>query len=75
MIMVHDYCSWNLFDDLLKCLRFLQGFCHAIFFLVPITLIGNFRKKIDTHTRTTLLSFEKSWEKFFLKPFVFAIQF
>ena len=33
MIMAHGYCSWNTFDDLFKCLEFLEGFFHAIFHL------------------------------------------
>ena len=30
MIMVHGYCSWNIYDDLFKCLRFLKGSLNAI---------------------------------------------
>ena len=30
MIMVHGYCSWNIFYDLFKCLRFLKGCLYAI---------------------------------------------
>ena len=30
IIMVHGYCSWNIFDDLFKCLRFLKGCFHVI---------------------------------------------
>ena len=31
MIMIHGYCSWNIFYDLFKCLRFLKAFLNAIF--------------------------------------------
>ena len=30
MIMVHGHCSWNIFNDLFKFLRFLKGYFHAI---------------------------------------------
>ena len=44
----------------------------SCYFVVPISLTRKFREK---NTHTTLFFFEKSWAKFFLKPFVFAIQF
>ena len=50
-----------VFERLLQC-----------YFAVPVSLTGKFRKK---HTHTRLFFFEKSWANFFLKPFVFAIQF
>ena len=40
-------------------------------FLVPISLTKNLKR----HTHTHQFFFEKSWAKFFLKLFVFAIQF
>ena len=42
-----------IFERLLSC-----------YFLVPISLTRNFRKK--THTHTPLFFIEKSWAKFFL---------
>ena len=72
VIMTQGYCSWNIFYDSFKCLRFLKGCLNAIF-AVPISFTRKFRK--NTHTHTRLFFFEKSWAKFFLKPFVFAIQF
>ena len=85
-----DYCfllfrwSWcrvtalGIFYDLFKCLRFLKGCLKAIL-RVPISLTRKLRKTTHTHTHThthtRLFFFEKSWEKFFLKPLVFEIQF
>ena len=63
MIMVHGYCSRNIFDDLFKCLRFLKGSLH-VFFVVPISHTRKFRKK--THTHYHVFFFEKSWAKFYL---------
>ena len=48
MIMVHDYCSWNIFDDLFKCLRFLNSCFHAILYF-PSHLQQNFEKKHTPH--------------------------
>ena len=67
-IALSIYCFFNdhgTWLDLVKCLRFLKGSFHAEEHLER-------RKK---HTHTTMFFFEKSWVKFFLKPFVFAIQF
>ena len=47
MIMVHGYCSWNIFNDLFKCLRFLKGSFHA-FFVVSVSHTRKFSK--HTHT-------------------------
>ena len=52
---------YPVFERLFKC-----------YFAVLISLTKNFRKK---HTHTRLFFFEKWWVKFFLKLFVFAIQF
>ena len=71
VIMTQGYCSWNIFYDSFKCLRFLKGCLNAIL-QFPSHLQENLEK---THTHTRLFFFEKSWAKFFLKPFVFAIQF
>ena len=71
MIMIHGYCSLNIFYDLFKCLRFLKGCLNAIL-QFPSQLQENLEKK---HTRTRVFLFEKSWAKFFLKIFVFAFQF
>ena len=72
MIMMHGYCSLNIFYDLFKCLRFLKACLNAIS-QFPSHFQENLEKK--THTDTRLFFFEKPWAKFFLKPFVFAIQF
>ena len=72
MIMIHGYCYWNIFDALFYCLQFLKGCLNAIL-QFPSHLQENLEKK-NTHTQTKLFFFEKSWAKFFLKPFVFAIQ-
>ena len=66
-ILLFEYFLWfvqvsAVFESLFKC-----------YFAVPISLPRKFRKK--THTDTRLFFFEKPWAKFFLKPFVFAIQF
>ena len=75
MIMIHGYCSWNILYDLLKYLRFLKGCLNAILqFPFHLQKISE-KKHMHTYTHTRLFFFEKSWEKFFLKPFVFAIQF
>ena len=68
MIMIRGYCSWNIFNDLFKCAVFERVF--KCYFAVPISLTRKFRKK-KTHMR--LFFFEKSWAKFFLKVFVFAV--
>ena len=68
MIMVHSYCSLNIFDDLFKCLRLLKSCFHAILYF-PSHLQENLKK----HTHTPLLFFEKSWATFFLKPFFFFL--
>ena len=72
LICSFGYCSWNIFYDLFKCLRFLKGCLNAIL-QFPSNLQENLERKKHTHTR--LFFFEKSWAKFFLKLFVFAIQF
>ena len=48
-------------------------FCKVVFMLFCSSHLKytKFRKK----TQNTMFFFEKSWAKFFLKPFVFAIQF
>ena len=71
VIMVHGYYSWNIFDDLFKYLQFLKGCFHA-FMQFPSHTQEHVEKK---NTHTTMFFFEKSWAKFFLKPFVFVIQF
>ena len=70
--MMQGYCSWNVFYDLFKCLRFLKGCLNAIL-QVPISRTRKLGKK-HTHTSDSFF-FEKLWAKFFLKPLVFAIQF
>ena len=70
MIMIHGYCFRNIFNNLFKCLQVLKGCLNAIW-QFSSHLQEKLEKK-DTHTR---LFFEKSWAKFFLKLFVFAIQF
>ena len=66
-LLLLEYFLWfvqvsAVFERLFKC-----------YFVVPISLTKNFWK--NTHTDTRLFFFEKSWAKFFLKLFVFAIQF
>ena len=70
--MIHGYCFWNIFYDLFKCLQFLECCLNAIL-QFPSHLQQNLEK--NTHTHTRLFFFEKSWAKFFLKLFAFAIQF
>ena len=74
MIMVHGYCSWNIFVDLFKCLRFSKGCFHA-FLQFPSHLQKTLEKNSHKHHTVFLVFFEESWAKFFLKPFVFAVQF
>ena len=63
MIMIHGYCSGNIFYDLFKCVQFLKGCLNAIL-QFPSNLQENLERKKHTHTR--LFFFEKSWAKFFL---------
>ena len=61
----------DIFYDLFKRLRFLKGCLNAI-----LQFPFHYQKKLEkTHTHTRLFVFEKSCAKFFLKLFVFAIQF
>ena len=52
MIMIHGYCSWNIFYDLLKCLQFLKGCLNAIL-QFPSHLQENLEKK-HTYTLQTV---------------------
>ena len=61
MIMIHGFCSWNIFYDLFKCLQFLRGCLNAIL-QFPSHLEENLEKK-HTHTHTRLISFEKPLAK------------
>ena len=61
MFMIHGYCSWNIFYDLFKCLRFWKGCLNAIL-QFPSHLQENLEKKPYTHTRLFFL--EKSWAVF-----------
>ena len=47
--MIHGYCSWNIFYDLFKCLRFLKGCLNATL-QFPYHLQEHLEKK---HTHTT----------------------
>ena len=62
MIMMQGYCSWNIFYDLFKCLRFLKGCLNAIL-QVPISFIRKLRKK--THT-PDCFSLKNHGQSFFL---------
>ena len=86
--MINIYCffgdhdTWLLlleyFLQFVQCLRFLKGCLDAILQL-PYHLQEYLETKNKKHTHTHLTVFffltEKVWAKFFLKPFVFAIQF
>ena len=51
MIMIHGFCSWNIFYDLFKCLQFLRGCLNAIL-QFPSHLEENL-EKTHTHTHQT----------------------
>ena len=61
MIMVHGYCSWNIFNELLKCLRFLKGSFHA-FLQFPSHIQENLEEK---HT-LPCFSLKNHGQSFFL---------
>ena len=63
MIMVRGYCSWNIFDDLFKCLRFLKGCFHA-FLQFPSHIQENLEKK-KIHT-LSCFSLKSHGQSFFL---------
>ena len=82
-LVINIYCLFDDHDTLLLLLEYFLQFVHmsAVFeslferyFAVPISLTRKFRKK-NTHTHTKLFFFEKLLAKFFLKLFVFPIQF
>ena len=54
IIMVHGYCSWNIFDDLFKCLRFLKGCFHVI-----LQFPSQIQENLEKNTHTTLFFLEK----------------
>ena len=64
MIMIHGYCSWNIFDDLFKCLRFLKGCLNAIL-QFPSHLQENLEIKKHTHT-PDCFSLKNHGQSFFL---------
>ena len=47
IIMVHGYCSRNVFNYLFKCLRFLKGSLH-VFFYFPSHIQENLEKNTGT---------------------------
>ena len=81
-LVINIYCFFDDHDTWLLLLEYFLWFVQVsalferlfkCYFAVPISLTRTFRKKAHTHNRR--FSFEKSWAKFFLKLFVFAIQF
>ena len=46
-----------------------------VVFMLFCSFSSHIQKKSEKNTHTTMFLFEKSWAKFFLKPFAFAIQF
>ena len=58
MIMVHGYCSWNIFNDLFKFLRFLKSYFQAILQFPS--------QKKNTHTPPPCFSLKNHGQKFFL---------
>ena len=64
VIMTQGYCSWNIFYDSFKCLRFLKGCLNAIF-AVPISFTRKFRKNTHTHT-PDCFSLKNHGQSFFL---------
>ena len=67
MIMIHGYCSWNVFYDSFKCLRFLKGCFNAIL-QFPSHLQGNLEKKTLAHQTV----FFKIMDKLFFKTICFC---
>ena len=60
---MHGYCSWNIFYDLFKCLRFWKGCLNAIL-QFPSHLQENLEKK-HTHT-PDCFSLKNHGQSFFL---------
>ena len=76
MIVIHGYCSLNIFYDLFKCLQFLKGCLNAIS-QFPSHLQENLEKK-HTHTHTPdCFSLKNHGQSFFLNhlflPFNYRI--
>ena len=71
--------SWYMVTDLgifLIICSNVCGFFKVVFVLIfsPISLTRKFRRK-KTRKHHNVFFFEISWPKFFLKPFIFTIQF
>ena len=62
--MVHCHCSWNIFDDLFKCLQFVKSFLCS--FVVSISLTRKFRE--EAHT-PHCFSLKNHGQSFFLTHF------
>ena len=80
LLVITIYCFFNDHGTWLLLLEYFRWFVQvsaiferlvSCFFVVSISHTRKYSKK---HTHYHVF-FEKSWAKFFLKPFVFAIQF
>ena len=66
MIMIHGYCSWNIFYDWRKCLRFLKGCLNAI-----LQFLSHLQENLDKKRkkRPVCFSLKSHGQGFFLNQF------